>query len=59
MDIDRALPEPLTDAERAAAQRGLADLHAGRFATTASVEAAYRRFRPQRLDPDPTPDTKR
>ncbi|MCJ2060981.1 hypothetical protein MKL09_31240 [Methylobacterium sp. J-048] len=58
-DIDRDPPERLTDEERAAAQRGLADLRAGRFATTADVEAAYHRFRPQRLDPDPIPDTKR
>jgi len=44
--IDREPPEPMSDEERSAAQRGLADVRAGRFATAAEVEAAYRRFRP-------------
>jgi hypothetical protein len=35
-----------TDAELAAIERGLADVRAGRFATPAEIEAAFRKHRP-------------
>ncbi len=45
-DTDAALPETMTAEERAAVRRGLSDVKAGRLATEAQSEAAFRRFRP-------------
>ena len=45
-DTDAARPETMTPEERAAVRRGLSDVQAGRLATAAEIEAAFRRFRP-------------
>jgi hypothetical protein len=36
--------EPLTDEDRAAIMRGLADVNAGRFASDGAVEALFSRY---------------
>ena len=45
-DTDASLPETMTAEERAAVRRGLSDVKAGRLATGAEIEPAFRRLRP-------------